>query len=70
MEVDTVFSHGVNGAFVLIDFWITAMPIRILHIYVPTLFIVCFIIFSAIYEMLGGTNAVGSPYIYSVSMLR
>lgn len=69
MEVDTVINHGLNGVFVLVDLWVTAIPIRILHFYIPTLFGVAYILFSVMYDFSGGSNALGSPYIYSVSLL-
>lgn len=66
-ETDTFVNHGVNGVFVLIDIWITAMPIRVLHFYVPMVFGVVYVIFSVIYDYSGATNALGSAYIYRVS---
>ncbi|XP_067944559.1 protein rolling stone-like [Watersipora subatra] len=63
---DTYVTHGVNGLYVLIDIWITAMPVKILHVYLPFLLGLSYIIFSIIYDYSGGTNALGMPYIYSV----
>ena len=62
-----MISHGLNAIFVLLDIWITAMPIRVLHFYIPMLFDVVYVIFSVIYDYSGATNAKGNTYIYHVS---
>ena len=67
LETDTVISHGLNAIFVMLDIWITAMPIRVLHFYAPMLFGVVYVIFSVIYDYSGATNAKGNTYIYRVS---
>ncbi|XP_067944206.1 protein rolling stone-like [Watersipora subatra] len=66
LTIDTYITHGVNGLHTLIDLWITAMPIKALHFYLPALFGLLYIVFSIIYDYSGGTNALGKTYIYSV----
>jgi len=69
VQVHTYFNHGVNGAFVLIDIWVTAMPIKALHFYIPTAFGLTWAIFALIYDFVGGTNGRNEPYIYQVSKI-
>ena len=57
-------THGINGLVVLLDLFITAHPVRILHIIHSLTFGVIFLIFSVIYTLSGGTNGSGKPYIY------
>ncbi|KAK2179877.1 hypothetical protein NP493_467g02033 [Ridgeia piscesae] len=60
-------THGVNAAYVLVDTFITAIPVRLLHFYHGVMFLSLFAIFSVLYETVAGqTNALGEPYIYSV----
>ena len=57
----------MNGIFILIDIWITAMPIRALQFYIPTGYGLLYILFTIAYAYAGGTNTEGNPYVYSVS---
>ncbi|KAF6022572.1 hypothetical protein EB796_019121 [Bugula neritina] len=67
LEPDTFFTHGINCLFTLLDIWLTAMPIKILHFYIPASFAVVYVVFSVIYDYSNGTNALLRPYIYSVN---
>lgn len=49
----------------LIDSLVTRLPWRLYHAYVPMLFGVAYFLFSLIYDILGGTNQNGNPYIYA-----
>ncbi|XP_067945422.1 protein rolling stone-like [Watersipora subatra] len=66
LSIDTYVDHGVNGLHVLLDIWITAMPIKALHFYLPALFGLSYVIFTIIYDYGGGTNAQLDSYIYSL----
>lgn len=66
IKVDTPVKHGVNGIFILADIWITAMPVKVLHFYLPLLFAVGYGIFSLAHDLEGYTNALRQPYIYEV----
>lgn len=71
MTYDIVVTHGINAfVIILIDFWITAVPVRVLHFYLPVIFSICWVLFSVIYDYAGGTNYGDYPYIYSVSILN
>ena len=67
ISFDGVAHHGINALIAVIDAFITGMPIRVLHFYLPILFGIAYGIFSVSYDFAGGTNPSGSPYIYSVS---
>ena len=63
---DAVAHHGLNAVIVVIDIFITGMPIRVLHFYLSVLFGVAWSIFSIAYDFSGGTNFTDKPYIYAV----
>ena len=48
---DGFAAHAVNTIYVLTDIFITGVPIRILHFFYPIIFVLVFIIFSAIYQL-------------------
>lgn len=49
----------------IIDGLISGIPWRLYHAFVSMLFIVVYLIFSLVYDLLGGTDEEGNPYIYS-----
>jgi hypothetical protein len=53
----------------LVDLFITAMPMKLLHFYLPMIMMFVWGMFSVAYDYLGGTNWNYQPYIYSVSIL-
>ena len=56
--------HGINFLYVIVDLCITAIPIRLIHIYLPVLCGVVFTFFSITYDLSGGTNVNGECCIY------
>lgn len=58
--------HIINSVYVLIDLWISATPIRILHFYIPLCFMFIYLIFTLIYWAVGGTTPDGSTAIYPI----
>ena len=64
---DVIFhKHGTNAIYVVVDIFITATPLRLLHFFHGLLFGAAYIIFSVIYTMAGGTNNLNKPYIYGI----
>ena len=61
-----VGTHGINAIYVLLNIFITGIPVRIQHFWHCLVFGVVYIIFSVIYDVSGGTNARDKGYIYSV----
>ena len=57
------------GVILTIDRWITGMPVRVLHFYLPMIFGTCWAVFAVVYTKVGGTNYEGDPYIYRVCIL-
>lgn len=47
--------HAFNSIAMLLDLWIVAHPVRLLHCGWTILFGLCYVIFSAIYYLAGGT---------------
>lgn len=63
-DVFALHIHGINLLIMCSDFLLGQVPIHFLHFYFPTLFVVIYLIFTAIYYAVGGTNAQGRSYIY------
>lgn len=51
-----VIVHVINSVLMLLDIWIVAHPVRLLHFYMPVTFGICYVFFSIIYFAAGGTN--------------
>ena len=58
--------HALNALFVLVDATLVASPVRIFHFVYAILFGVVYAVFTVVYWTVGGTNAVGRPYVYAV----
>ena len=56
--------HGVNAVYVLVDLFITGIPVRLYHVIYPMLFSLIYLIFSLVYVYSGGTNPDGDNFIY------
>ncbi|XP_013393891.1 protein rolling stone-like [Lingula anatina] len=59
-----VGTHLGNAIYVLSDIFITATPVRIYHFLHSSLYAIVYLIFSVVYDVLNGTNAVEGSYIY------
>ena len=60
----TLNSHALNSVLIVIDIMVSSIPIKLLHVIYPIIFITVYMIFSIIYWACGGTNPYGEPYIY------
>ena len=57
----------MNAVHAIVDMaFISAMPVRILHMYLPLTFGLVYGIFNAIYDMAGGRGSEGESYVYKV----
>ena len=66
LTVSGTVAHAVTAAHAVIDITcISAKPIRILHMYIPMIFGAVYGVFTAVYDMSGGTGSHGEPYIYT-----
>merc|ERR1712232_518324 len=67
VEGITVMIHGVNFLLALIDILVLAkLPVKMAQVWVPCLFGLMYVLFSLFYDVAGGTNQRGNPYIYGV----
>ena len=63
----TVHVHGVNLLLVVLDIFISRIPILILHFFYPMVYAAVYVVFLGIYWAVGGTNENGDRYVYSVA---
>ena len=56
--------HIINSVFVLTDFMISAVPIRIQHCVYPIGSGLIYVTFNVVYYACGGTGPMDTPYIY------
>ena len=66
----SVHVHGVNLLLVLIDIFISRIPILILHFFYPMAYAAVYVIFLAVYWAVDGTNERGEPFVYSITDFR
>ncbi|XP_071123769.1 uncharacterized protein [Mytilus edulis] len=59
-------THALNIVYVIINFFMTGIPVRFYHFLHPIVFGIIYIVFSIIYEVSGGTNHQNKSHIYSV----
>ncbi|GAB1605134.1 protein rolling stone [Argonauta hians] len=59
-------THGILASILFIDIFITAIPIRLLHAWMSSLYATLFSLFCFFYWQAGGKNTKDKPYIYSV----
>ena len=64
INANNITKHALNSVFMLIDTWLSSIPIRLVHWLYALLYLATYVLFSVIYWLLGGTNNQGKPYIY------
>lgn len=60
----TFNAHALNSVVVVVDTMLSCVPIKLLHIIYPVIFMASYAIFSLIYWACGGTDPHNKPYIY------
>uniref|UniRef100_A0A1I8M350 Uncharacterized protein n=1 Tax=Musca domestica TaxID=7370 RepID=A0A1I8M350_MUSDO len=60
----TFITHCLNLVFMLVDYFIVAFPVRLMHTIYAMLFTISFFGFSGIYYLCGGTDDYGHHYVY------
>ena len=63
----SIHVHGVNLLLVLIDIFVSRIPIQILHFFYPMTYAVVYVTFLAVYWAANGTNELSQPYVYSIT---
>ncbi|XP_046570505.1 protein rolling stone-like [Haliotis rubra] len=56
--------HGMNSIYVICNICVTAMPVRLFHLWQPLVFTVIYGTFNIIYIAAGATDDTNKPYIY------
>lgn len=59
-------THALNTIFMLTDFMIVALPLRLLHVLHTILLAIVYVVFTLIYHVCGGTDEFGNPYVYPI----
>nr|CAD7456664.1 unnamed protein product [Timema tahoe] len=67
-KVDAVnlLVHAFNSLLMLLDLALVSFPFHLLHIFLPVLFTLIYIIFTVIYYLAGGTNKDGKIALYPI----
>lgn len=64
LSVISAVTHLFNSVYVIADLYVTAMPVRLLHVVYILAYGSLYIVFTAIYWAAGGVNAGGYNYVY------
>lgn len=64
VSLSTAITHASNSIYVIIDMFVSAVPVRVVHVWVPQTWSVIYGVFSFVYCALGGTGLYQLPYIY------
>ena len=65
VDANNITKHGLNSVFMVLDTFLSSIPVRFLHFLYVLLYFIIYIAFSVVYWLLDGTNNQGKPYIYS-----
>ena len=66
VDANNITKHALNSVFMVIDTFLSSIPIRLFHSVYPLLYIIVYLAFTVFYWQLGGTNLQGQPYIYKL----
>lgn len=66
IDGNNITKHALNSVFMLIDTFLSSIPVRLFHSVYPLLYIIVYLAFTVVYWQLGGTNIQGQPYIYKL----
>lgn len=66
IDANNITKHALNSVFMLIDTFLSSIPVRLFHSVYPLLYIIVYLAFTVVYWQLGGTNIQGQPYIYKL----
>ena len=64
VDANNITKHALNSVFMVIDTSLSAIPVRLLHFLYVLLYFLIYLVFTAIYWLLGGTDSQGNTYIY------
>ena len=66
VDANNITKHALNSVFMLIDTFLSSIPVRLFHFIYPLLYIIIYLGFTVVYWVLGGTNIQGERYIYKL----
>ncbi|XP_033744372.1 protein rolling stone-like [Pecten maximus] len=66
MTAVNIETHALNAVYVIMNLFVTGMPVRILHLWHSMVYALVYVLFSLFYTLGGGTNHVDKNYVYSV----
>ncbi|GAV05869.1 hypothetical protein RvY_15933 [Ramazzottius varieornatus] len=66
-SASTVHVHLINAIVIVIDLWVNAMPMQLLHVYQPMIYGAAYATFSGVYfGVQKGTGPRNKPYVYPI----
>ena len=66
IDGNNITKHSLNSVFMVIDTFLSSIPVHLFHSVYPLLYVILYIAFTVVYWKLGGTNYEGQPYIYKL----
>jgi len=63
---ETIQAHGINVVIILLDLWVTSLPVYMAHVYQPYCFLTLYVVFNAFYWAAGGISPFGTKAIYPI----
>ena len=66
IDGNNITKHSLNSVFMVIDTFLSSIPVHLFHSVYPLLYVIVYIAFTVVYWKLGGTNYEGQPYIYKL----
>ena len=66
IDVNNITKHALNSVFMVMDTFLSSIPVRLFHSAYTLLYIIMYLAFTVVYWQLGGTNNQGQPYIYKL----
>lgn len=66
VDLNNITKHALNSVFMVIDTFLSSIPVRLFHFVYALVYIVVYLAFTVVYWQLGGTNNQGQPYIYKL----
>ncbi|GFO44007.1 protein rolling stone-like [Plakobranchus ocellatus] len=61
----TLMTHAANSLYVILDIFLVACPVRLLHFLYSCGVATAYLAFTVLYHLADGTNSDSEPYIYS-----
>ncbi|KAJ3656191.1 hypothetical protein Zmor_015287 [Zophobas morio] len=65
LSLANICSHATNSVVTMVDLFVVAHPVRLLHGFYPGVFLIIYGLFSAVYYVCGGRDKNGYIYIYN-----